>query len=173
MQFLNDRRLKEYNVTEDYAAKGNLSGNDSTTHTEPAPKDCLFVIVVDPDPHSRQAVAAHIESLGHDVCVFSNCSEAWEVVQGISFDAAIIDLETPAITAIELARRVQLISPSTRMVATSWNIAGSSSIGHDLCYRNGFAHVVKKAEKSTQLLKQIDKVIAELLPGPPPQRRIG
>lgn len=122
----------------------------------------LSIMVVDPDPIVRQAIARQVAALGHDVSIFSNCNQAWEVLQAVRFDAVLVNLETPAITALELARRVSSLTPSTELIATSANIDSRSRLGSDLCRQNGFSNVVSKAVAQRTFQRSLQLALAAL-----------
>lgn len=104
----------------------------------------LNVLLVDPDPAYRRSIINQLEDAGHSVTAFSNCNDAWTLLQTVQFDAVILDLETPAMTAMELARRIDGMPQSPAIIATSPNLTSQSRIGRALCRDNGFRDVISK-----------------------------
>ncbi|OYQ26153.1 hypothetical protein CHU93_12210 [Sandarakinorhabdus cyanobacteriorum] len=137
-------------------AIGVTPGSRSQPRPEPAATDTRFpdpeggsrqpltVLVVDGDPAYRRNIVEQLQGQGHIVSAFSNCTDAWTALQSTRFDAAIVDLETPAITALELARRIDGMAGGPRLIATSPNLTRHSRMGRALCRDNGFRDVISK-----------------------------
>ncbi|OSZ72380.1 hypothetical protein CAP39_03285 [Sphingomonas sp. IBVSS1] len=107
-------------------------------------REPLTILVVDGDPAYRHNIVEQLQGQGHIVSAFSNCTDAWTALQSTRFDAAVIDLETPAITALELARRIDGMAGGPRLIATSPNLTSHSRMGRALCRDNGFSVVISK-----------------------------
>jgi CheY-like chemotaxis protein len=109
------------------------------------PRQRLHVLVVEQDPDVSRTIVGELQSQGHIATALSNCTDAWTVMQTVQFDLLIMDVETPAITPMELARRVTEAGFGTHMIATSDNIGIGNRRGQSLCQRNGFSAVISKA----------------------------
>lgn len=104
----------------------------------------LHILVVDPDPAFRVAIERRLHQLGHRVTLSSNCNQGWELAQASPFDAVIIDVETPAITALELARRIGTLPQSPAMIGTSPNASAAGRLTQNLLGDNGFQALISK-----------------------------
>lgn len=128
----------------------------------------LVVLVVDPDPEFRRQVQQEVGALGHFATVFTNCTDAWAAMQDMQFDVLIIDLDTPAITATELARRASQLPSLPAMIATSHNITDRNRIGMDLCRRSGFQSVVSKNASRLMVKRALGKALGQVENEHPP-----
>ncbi len=122
------------------AATANISGV-----TESVDGRRLHVLVVDPETEFRRAIVDHVQDLGHIASAFSNCTDAWAALQSVTFDVLIIDLETPAISALELARRAQKLHAAPVLLATSHNLTPRKRMGRHLARANGFYQIICKS----------------------------
>jgi CheY-like chemotaxis protein len=104
----------------------------------------LHILVVDPDPAFRGAIERRLLHLGHRVTLSSNCNDGWDLAQAAQFDAVIIDVETPAITALELARRITAMPHSAAIIGTSPNASGAGRLTQNLLRDNGFQALISK-----------------------------
>ena len=64
------------------------------------------VFVVDDSRTQAQAIQFTLEDARHDVALAANGREAFEKIKSMGPDVAIVDLQMPELTGIELARRV-------------------------------------------------------------------
>jgi CheY-like chemotaxis protein len=104
----------------------------------------LHILVVDPDPAFRDAIERRLHHLGHRVTLSSNCNDGWDMAQAAQFDAVIIDVETPAITALELARRITAMPQSPAMIGTSPNASAAGRLTQNLLRDSGFQALISK-----------------------------
>jgi CheY-like chemotaxis protein len=115
----------------------------------------LHVLIVDPETEFRRAIVEHVQELGHIATAFSNCSDAWNVLQSVSFDVMIIDLETPAVSALELARRSQKLQAAPVLIATSHNLTPKKRMGRHLAKANGFYQIICKSMSQRSFLNDV------------------
>lgn len=122
----------------------------------------LAILIVDPDPELRASAASRLQQMGHVVTSLSNCTDAWQLLQVRPFDVVIVDLETPAITAVELARRIRQLDPAPGIIAASDNLGERSAMCEDLARKNGFADVVPKGKSRRTYERRLRKLVADL-----------
>lgn len=122
----------------------------------------LSVLVVDPDQDFQRLIQTEIHQRGHIATIFSNCTDAWAAMQVMPFDVVIVDLDTPAITATELARRASQTPSSPALIATSHNITDRNKIGRHLCMQSGFGSVLPKATSIKSFRSSLIESLDEL-----------
>ncbi len=122
----------------------------------------LAILIVDPDAELRASAASRLQQMGHVVTSLSNCTDAWQMLQSRTFDLVVVDLETPAITALELARRIRQLDRAPGIIAASDNLNERSAMGADLARQNGFAAVVSKVKSRRTYERRLRKLVADL-----------
>ncbi len=104
----------------------------------------LRILLVDADYLYRTTLSAKLVEEGHIVSSLSNCHDAWLLAQQVTFDLTLIDLEVPAMTSMELVRRIRKQDEKARIIATSPNMTQRSVRVNHLCEANGIVKVFGK-----------------------------
>jgi CheY-like chemotaxis protein len=115
----------------------------------------LHILLVDADSTYRAALAAKLSKDGHIVSSFSNCHDAWIMAQQVSFDLTLLDIEVPAMTSLELVRRIRRKDKAARIIATSPNVTQRSARAFQLCEANGIEQVYGKDVGLNQLYNRL------------------
>lgn len=134
---------------------------DSPAAPPPAPAQRLRVLVVDDEPQIRTVTAEYLRGDGHAVVTASNRTEALEHVRLAPFDLAVIDRAMPGGSGDELAREIQAVAPSTRVLmltgfGTIMNVTEEIPAGVDL--------VLSKPVTVDQLRRAVAELTKELAP---------
>jgi|GEM_PF-2707713 CheY-like chemotaxis protein len=104
----------------------------------------LQILLVDADASFRTRLARKLSEEGHVVVSFSNCNDAWLRARQSNFDLTLIDIEVPAMTGIELARRIKFRDKHSRIIATTPNSVRNNMWASSYCKVNGFEHLLSK-----------------------------
>jgi len=121
----------------------------------------LNVLIVDPEEEFQRALVRQVRELGHIATALTSCSDAWAMMQTVTFDVVIIDLETPAISALELARRVRGQRDDAMLIATSHNVTRKNRMGVQLARSNGFARVIHKGATPRSFAREVQVGLAD------------
>ncbi len=135
------------------------------------------LLVVDDEPNMRAMLADILETEGHEVVGFEEAEQALDLLGRESFDAAILDLNLPGISGMEMLRRVRdRIPPLPIIMITAYGTIDTAveamRLGaYDFIIKpfdiNRIVQTVSKCLESAQLVSQIN------LSGPQFQDRSG
>ncbi|MBN1384970.1 MAG: response regulator [Elusimicrobia bacterium] len=77
------------------------------------------ILIVDDDPHIRNACAESLKMEGYAIKTAENGEEAIEIIKKDFFNVVITDLKMPGIDGIEVLKQVKRISPETEVILTT------------------------------------------------------
>jgi len=120
----------------------------------------LRILLVDADARFRESLASKLRDKGHSVTCFTNCYDAWMRARSAIFDLTLIDIELPAMTGLELARRIKNRQKQAMIVATSPNATSKSVLANSLCQANGIAHLLGKSEGPLNVFSNLCEIIS-------------
>jgi len=88
----------------------------------------MRVLIIDDDPMSRAGCRKVLERRGFTCTAAQDVSHALECVRRASFDAALLDLKTPAASAMETLKKIRDESPNTAVIIISGNPSIDSAV---------------------------------------------
>ncbi|GEM_PF-1536173 len=95
--------------------------HDNDPAERPSEDRTLRILVIDDEPQIVELIGLMLGSLGHHVTSCNDPQEAMSKVEKGGYDLVLTDLGMPGISGLEIAERVQRISPKTRVVLmTGW-----------------------------------------------------
>jgi two-component system phosphate regulon response regulator PhoB len=65
------------------------------------------VLVADDDDHFRELVTTIVREAGYDVAAAHDGQEGWEAIERGGIDMAVLDLNMPRLTGMELTKRIR------------------------------------------------------------------
>ena len=74
------------------------------------------ILLAEDDESLRKFLAAALVKAGHAVTDFGDGGDAWECLQGFTFDLLLTDIVMPEMDGIELARRASELDPSLKIM---------------------------------------------------------
>src|ERR671915_207559 len=93
---------------------------DGTTSTRFAPRGILRVVIADDHPFYRQGLARLLSQSGVEVVgQASNGPAAIELVEQTAPDVAVMDLNMPGVSGVEVTRRLTARNPASRVLVVS------------------------------------------------------
>lgn len=111
----------------------------------------LNVLIADDQPEILQAVADLLRRKGHAVHCTTNGEEALRVATRHPLDAAVLDIDMPIKTGLQVARAIRN-APGTahvRLIAMTGSVAPDL---HDRCIEAGFDIICRKPFPASILL---------------------
>jgi DNA-binding response OmpR family regulator len=115
--------------------------------------DCLQILVVEDDPTLRRAIARALQRAGHEVVVAGRCGGA-RALSG-AFDVAVLDLELPDGTGVDVAGELLALGRASGVVFFS-GAADPSLLGR----ASRLGTVVAKSGNFDSLLAAVSAVPA-------------
>ncbi len=76
----------------------------------------MRILVADDDATLRNELAGLLRDDGHEVVTVADGAEALQAVERESFDAALLDLQMPKATGLEVLHRLRVVRPDTAVV---------------------------------------------------------
>ncbi|MEM6661799.1 MAG: response regulator [Pseudomonadota bacterium] len=73
----------------------------------------MRVLLAEDNPTNQMVAVQMLESLDATVVLATDGAEAWDVLQNQGFDVALVDIEMPEISGIDLIRRVRALPTTT------------------------------------------------------------
>ncbi len=82
----------------------------------------LDILIVDDEPLARERLLRLVQELGHEVIgTAANAAEAWDLIQTLDPSVALLDIEMPGETGLQLAKRVsELHNPPAVIFTTAY-----------------------------------------------------
>ena len=119
------------------------------------PRKTLRILVVDDDPDSAATMAAVLQTVGHDVQMVTDGTQAAEVAWEFHPDVVLLDLRMPGIDGYEVARRIRDQGDQTLVVAVT-GFTRDDRLFQDA----GFDHYMTKPIDLDDLSKWLNEVAA-------------
>lgn len=124
------------------------------------------LLVVDDEPNMRSMLGDILETEGHEVVALPEAEEALALLQGESFDTAILDLNLPGVSGLEMLRRLKDRNPPLPIIMiTAYGTIDAAveamRLGaYDFIIKpfdvNRIIQTVSKCLESAQLVSQIN-----------------
>src|SRR5690606_7879408 len=127
-------------------------------------KPNLQIVVIDDDPALLKLNTMVLEQQGFAVHAFKNASHALEVLQKISYDIIITDIQMPVMNGfrfLELLKTEKSYSYKDQPVIA---ITGRQDLKKEYYTKAGFKHVVYKPYEPNALLSVIHNVFNDIIP---------
>jgi two-component system cell cycle sensor histidine kinase/response regulator CckA len=114
------------------------------------------ILVIDDDPGTCQTVGDVLELRGHAVSTATRGQAALAALAGSAVNVALLDIQLPDISGLDLLRSIKTSSPSTEVII----ITGHASVPTAIQAINGtaFAYLTKPFEMN-HLLSLVDKAL--------------
>jgi DNA-binding NtrC family response regulator len=106
----------------------------------------LRVLFVDDEQKLQELLRAEIPRLGHEVTVCPDGAAALKVLAKSKFDAAILDLQMPGMTGIEVLEHLKKVSPDTEAVVMTGHASMETAI--EAVRLGAFDYITKPAKLS-------------------------
>lgn len=119
----------------------------------------LRILVVDADSWFSSRISLKLVEEGHSVTALSNCYDAWLQARSDNFDLLLIDIEVPAMTGLELVRRVKSKDNVGLIVATSPNVTTRSARASTMLRSHGIAHLLGKEAGFNSVVASLREII--------------
>ena len=120
------------------------------------------ILIAEDDDSMRHFLARALQRAGHDVIAVGNGADALPVLAEARFDLLLADIVMPEMDGIELAQRAAAIDSRLRIIF----ITGFAAVA--LSHRNDAGRAAKVLSKPfhlRELVEEIDRTLAEPLPG--------
>jgi DNA-binding NtrC family response regulator len=110
------------------------------------------VLIVDDEPTIADYIYSVLVNQEYKVMAFSEPHEALSSIENNTYDLALIDINMPVISGIELSRRILEISPETEIIIIT-GVPDENNL--DPCLRMGLSQFLFKPFNDTQLIYTI------------------
>lgn len=120
----------------------------------------LSLLVVDDLEGIRFPLSFRFESLGHTVMTATGGHEAWELLQGQTFDLVLTDLEMPGGDGLELLGRIKAVHPARPSVVLMTGTPDVAVV--EIAYAMGAEGVLIKPFALATLDETIERVVVPL-----------
>jgi DNA-binding NtrC family response regulator len=107
------------------------------------------VLVVDDEPSIVDFVEATLQSQGYQVDSHVRPEEALVQIRRATYDLALVDINMPGVTGIEVARTIREVSPATEIIIIT-GIPDEDNL--DPCLQMGLTHFLFKPFNDSQLV---------------------
>lgn len=115
------------------------------------------ILLIEDEPKQLKLRAALLQARGYQVAIASSGAVAVKLILEDYFDLVVTDYLMPAMTGIDLARQIKLITPSTPIIMlTGWGKA----LDCEQVRRQGVDYLLAKPCEAQQLLKVIEQALA-------------
>lgn len=122
----------------------------------------MRVVIADDDPALQCSVAMLLEDAGHDVTVTCDGVAALEAILRLRPDVAVLDLDMPGLTGLEVAQRARAaLGPMLRLVTLTGRTEADTAA---LCAKAGFDQVCIKPITPQMLLDALNPVARPATP---------
>jgi two-component system cell cycle response regulator CpdR len=115
------------------------------------------ILLAEDDDSLRGFMKTNLERAGHEVDAFGDGEEAWEALQGASYDLLLTDIVMPILDGIELARRAADVDPAMKIVFIT-GFAAVALSQHTQAPKD--AKVLSKPFHLKDLVIELERVIA-------------
>jgi CheY-like chemotaxis protein len=113
----------------------------------------IRLLVVDDDPHARQATLAGLRDVGYHVVGAEDGLQALQQLQREPFDVVVTDIQMPRLDGIALLREIRRQGYAPRVVVQTTLLDASLT---EILRRAGAAGVVMKGEPMAALTRVIE-----------------
>jgi len=112
------------------------------------------VLVVDDEPHIRQACCDALRRAGHEVVVAEDGRSAWQAMDSLVFDAAVLDIVLPDTSGLKLLEAMRARNPNAVVVL----ITGFASLDTAMeAVRLGAYEYLRKPFAAGDLVRIVDR----------------
>ena len=121
------------------------------------------ILLAEDDDSMRSFLTRSLSRVGHDVCSVSDGFEALPHIEGGEFDLLVTDIVMPGMDGLELARRISLETPDTKVIfitgfaAVALKAQTLSPFGTD---SKADAKVLSKPFHLKDLVEQVEHALA-------------
>ena len=117
------------------------------------------ILLAEDDESLRKFLAAALVKAGHAVTDFGDGSDAWECLQGFTFDLLLTDIVMPGMDGIELAKRAAERNAALKIMF----ITGFAAVAlHPASGAPKQAKVLSKPFHLREIVAEVDRMIAAL-----------
>jgi two-component system cell cycle response regulator DivK len=117
----------------------------------------IHILLVDDDAHTREGYREFFALKGWSAHTAADGEAALRALSSVATDVMVLDLELPMIDGWEVARRVKLLHPNTRIIALS---AHTSQSQRASAARAGCDLFLPKPCSPHRLVEQVQRVLA-------------
>ena len=115
------------------------------------------ILLAEDDESMRALLARSLTRVGHEVCSVSDGFEALPHIKDGEFDLLVTDIVMPGMDGLELARRISVETPDTKVIFIT-GFAAVSLNNHES--QKSDAKVLSKPFHLRTLIDEIDRVLA-------------
>lgn len=134
------------------------------TYDENAPPACsiagMRVLVVDDEPEMCSLITTLLRAAGASVVTAGSAADAYEQLNGQSFDALVSDIAMPDEDGHSLSRRIRDRSDAKATIAAVAVTAYGGPLQQQLAFSAGFDGYVKKPFAPQDLVRAVAGVLA-------------
>jgi two-component system cell cycle response regulator CpdR len=115
------------------------------------------ILLAEDDESLRKFLAAALVKAGHAVTDFGDGSDAWECLQGFTFDLLLTDIVMPGMDGIELAKRAAERNAALKIMF----ITGFAAVAlHPASGAPKQAKVLSKPFHLREIVAEVDRMLA-------------
>ena len=115
------------------------------------------ILLAEDDESLRKFLAAALIKAGHAVTDFGDGAEAWDCVQGMTFDLLLTDIVMPGMDGIELAKRAVEMNAELKVMF----ITGFAAVAlHPASGAPKQAKVLSKPFHLREIVSEVDRMLA-------------
>lgn len=115
------------------------------------------ILLAEDDESLRKFLAAALVKAGHAVTDFGDGAEAWECIQGFTFDLLLTDIVMPGMDGIELAKRAAELNATLKIMF----ITGFAAVAlHPNSDAPKQAKILSKPFHLRDLVAQVDQLMS-------------
>ena len=115
------------------------------------------ILLAEDDESLRKFLAAALVKAGHIVTDFGDGDEAWECIQGFTFDLLLTDIVMPGMDGIELAKRAAELNDGLKIMF----ITGFAAVAlHPSSNAPKQAKVLSKPFHLREIVAEVERMIA-------------
>jgi len=118
--------------------------------------DKTEILIIDDDPNLRKTLSDILRAKGYETVAAKNGTEGLDLLKQNSYNLALIDLQLPDISGLEILNRIKADHPSTDAIILTGNATLDSAI--EATNRGAFSYLQKPYEID-QLLLHIRRAI--------------
>jgi CheY-like chemotaxis protein len=114
----------------------------------------IRILVVDDDPHAREATLAALRDRGYQVAGAEDGLQALQQLQRLPFHVVVTDIQMPRMDGIALLREIRRHGYPLRVVVQTTLLDAALQ---EVLYRAGVASVIMKGEPMAALARAIEE----------------